>query len=73
MVVLNHGEIAMEGAPAEIFTHGDELRRMGLDTPVMTDVADRLRALGVNIQGSVYTVEQMVSALMELEGGGRRA
>ncbi len=73
MVVLNHGEIAMEGAPAEIFTHGEELRRMGLDTPVMTDVADRLRALGVSIPGSVYTVEQMVSALMELEGGRRRA
>ena len=73
MVVLNHGEIAMEGATAEIFTHGDELRRMGLDTPVMTDVADRLRALGVSIPGSVYTVEQMVSALMELEGGRRRA
>ncbi len=73
MAVLSHGKVAMTGTPEEVFARGEELRRMGLATPVMTDVADKLRALGVELPGTVYTVEQMVSALMELEGGKRRA
>ncbi len=73
MIVLDHGAVAMSGPPEEIFAHGEELRRMGLATPVMTDVADKLCKLGVKLPGTVYTVEQMVSALMALEGGRRDA
>ena len=73
MVVLNHGSVAMDGAPEQIFARGPELRRMGLDTPVMTDVAERLAGLGVKLPGTVYTVEQMVDALMQLERGLGRA
>ncbi len=73
MIVLNHGRVAMEGAPEEVFSRGEELRGMGLATPVMTDVADKLRKLGVELPASVYTVEQMVSALTALERGRRGA
>ncbi len=73
MIVLNHGMVAMSGTPEEIFTHGGELRRMGLATPVMTDLADELCKLGVKLPGTVYTVEQMAAALMELERGRAHA
>ncbi len=73
MIVLNHGSVAMEGTPEEVFSRGEELRRIGLATPVMTDVADKLRALGVEVPGTVYTVEQMVTALTALERGRRGA
>lgn len=73
MIVLNHGRVAMEGTPEEVFSRGEELRGMGLATPVMTDVADKLRKLGVELPASVYTVEQMVSALTALERGRRGA
>ncbi len=73
MVVLNHGTVAMSGAPEEIFARGDELRKMGLAAPVMTELSQRLRALGVELPGTVYTVEQMAAALLELEGGRGRA
>lgn len=32
-IVLNHGEIAMEGKPEEIFKHSKELEKMQLDIP----------------------------------------
>lgn len=73
MVVLDHGCVAMTGAPEEVFSHGEELRAMGLATPVMTDLSERLRALGVPLPGTVYTVEQMVSALLTVERGRRDA
>lgn len=69
MAVLNHGRVAMTGTPEEVFSHGEELRAMGLATPVMTDLAQRLRALGVAVPGNVYTVERMADALMALERG----
>ncbi len=73
MAVLEHGRVAMTGTPEEVFSHGEELRAMGLATPVMTDLALRLRALGVAVPGNVYTVERMADALMALERGRDRA
>ncbi len=73
MVVLNHGTVAMDGTPEEIFSRGEELRSMGLATPVMTDLSERLAALGVKLPRTVYTVEQMTRALLELERGCRDA
>ncbi len=73
MVVLDHGSVAMDASPEEVFSRGPELRAMGLATPVMTDVAEKLRKLGVRLPGTVYTVEQMTAALMALERGRSRA
>ena len=73
LVVFHNGSIAMSGVPGEIFTRGDELRDMGLGVPKMTLVAARLRGLGVNLPQSIYTVEQLKSALSEVREGRRDA
>lgn len=73
MIVLNHGAVAMTGTPEQVFSRGEELRGMGLDTPVMTDLSERLRARGIPLAGTVYTVEQMVDALMAVERGREHA
>lgn len=73
MIVLNHGTVAMEGTPEEVFSRGEELRSIGLATPVMSDVAEKLRKKGLDVPASVYTVEQMVRALTTLERGRRGA
>jgi len=70
MIVMSRGRIVMDGAPGEIFSRGDELSPIGLDVPVMTRLADRLRAMGVPVKGSVYTVEQARDAVLALKGGG---
>ena len=69
MIVMNKGSVAMDGTPEEIFSHGPELRAMGLAVPEMTSLADRLKELGVTLPGTVYTVEQMKAALLTLERG----
>ena len=45
-------------------THGDELEAMGLGVPAMTRVFHRLRAMGVDIDPSVYTTEQARDAVL---------
>ena len=64
LVVVNDGRIPYEGPPREVFRHGPELERMGLGVPQMTRVFHRLKALGVDIDPSVYTIEQAKAALL---------
>ena len=64
IVVVNDGKIPFSGAPREVFAHGDELERMGLGVPAMTRVFHRLRAMGVDIDPSVYTIQQAKDAVL---------
>ena len=43
LVVVNDGKIALEGAPSQVFQHGQELEDMGLGIPQMTRVFNRLK------------------------------
>ena len=73
IVVVDDGRIPFSGSPREVFAHGDELERMGLGVPQMTRVFHRLRAMGVDIDPSVYTIEQAKAAVLEaLEKKGVR-
>ena len=64
LVVVNDGKIALEGQPGQVFRHGPELESMGLGVPQMTRVFHRLRAMGVDIDPSVYTIEQAKAAVL---------
>ncbi len=69
LYVMNHGTVAMTGTPKEVFAYAQELTEMGLDVPVVTTIFHRLRELGLDVDPSVYTVEQAVAALEALRGG----
>ncbi len=73
MLVFNKGTIAIEGAPHDVFKRSDELTEMRLSVPNVTKVVMRLRTMGLNIDPSVYTVEQARDAILALKGGKRRA
>jgi energy-coupling factor transport system ATP-binding protein len=70
LVVINDGTIPFRGTPREVFQHGAELERMGLGVPQMTRVFHRLRSLGVDIDPSVYTIEQAKTAILAKLGKG---
>ena len=63
-VVINDGRIPFQGPPREVFRHGAELERMGLGVPQMTRVFSRLRAMGVDIDASVYTIPQAKETIL---------
>ena len=64
LVVVNDGRIPFQGTPREVFQHGAELEAMGLGVPRMTRVFHRLRAMGVDIDPSVYTIKQARQAVL---------
>ena len=71
VVVMNGGIIPLDGTPHEVFSHGEELVRMGLGIPQVTRVFRRLKELGLPIQDGVYTVAEAKEALLALAGRGR--
>jgi len=70
LVVVNDGVIPFRGTPREVFQHGRELEEMGLGVPQMTRVFHRLKAMGMDIDPSVYTIEQAKQAILKAKGVG---
>jgi energy-coupling factor transport system ATP-binding protein len=66
IVVMEKGRIIMQGCPREIFKEAEELKRVGLDVPQVTELAQDLMAQGIDIRPDVLTVEEMVDSLCRL-------
>ena len=64
LVVVSHGRLPYIGTPREVFSHGAALEELGLGVPAMNRVFSRVRAMGVDIDPAVYTVEQAKAAFL---------
>ena len=63
LVVMNDGAVVMTGSPREVFANAQELMAIGLDVPQVTRVFLRLREMGLDVDTSVFTVEQALAAV----------
>ena len=72
LVVMNDGAVVMTGSPREVFTHAQELMQIGLDVPQVTRVFLRLREMGLDVDTSVFTVEQALAAVEKYKREGCR-
>ena len=69
LIVMDEGEIRMDGAPRELFEQIDEMRALGLDVPEMALLAHQLREAGLDLPHGILTVDEMVVALCRLRSG----
>lgn len=63
IIVLNKGEIAMQGTPKEIFSQVEPLQHLQLDVPNVTKLAYLLKKEGLDIPDGVLTVDEMVECI----------
>ncbi|MFM7677915.1 MAG: ABC transporter ATP-binding protein [Roseiflexaceae bacterium] len=66
IIVMDGGNVLMDGTPAEIFLRADELRHAGLDVPLVTDLGIQLAHQGLSIAQPVLTPQQLSHALSTL-------
>lgn len=66
VIVVNGGEIALTGTPREVFRQVDTMRKLHLDVPHMTDLAQSLREGGMPIPEDVLTVDEMAEEVCKL-------
>ena len=68
VIVMNHGEVVMDGTPRDVFSCGEELRGMGLDVPQVVQLAGKLRERGFDIPEGVYRIEEVREAILRIAG-----
>jgi len=65
IVVMNSGQVAMDGPVRGIFRRADELAAIGLGVPAITDLMLRLRRRGVAVRPDVLSLEEARAAILE--------
>ena len=63
IIVMNHGKVAFDAPPAQVFAHGDELVAMGLGIPACAQLANRLREKGFEIPSGMFEMEELAGAI----------
>ena len=66
VIVMNHGKVALEGTPAEVFKEVDKLESIGLAVPQVTYLIRNLGAKGFDISDSIFTIEEAKRAILSI-------
>ena len=66
VIVMDRGQVAMDGTPAQVFSRGEELKAMGLALPDSMELVARLRRAGMDIDTSCLTMEQAADEIAKV-------
>ena len=65
IIVMNHGEKMLDGAPGEVFRHYKELEKVGLAAPQVTYVMHDLKERGFDVSPDATTIEEAAEEIMK--------
>lgn len=65
LLVMNHGELVLDGAPKKVFRHREELRKIGLDIPQSANVLWELKERGIDVDTDGIIPEQAAKNIAE--------
>ncbi|MBR5266628.1 MAG: energy-coupling factor transporter ATPase [Lachnospiraceae bacterium] len=63
VVVMDGGQVVMDGTPKEVFSRVNELKKYRLDVPQVTELADELKQAGMDLPDGILTIEELVDEL----------
>lgn len=66
IIVMNHGKVALQGKPAEVFKQVDLLEEIGLGVPQVTYLVKKLREKGLDISDNIFTIEEAKKELLSI-------
>ena len=69
VIVINDGEMILDGTPKEVFSEVDLLHRIGLESPQSTELVNRLSGLGLDVDlyaiGEEECIDTIYNALVK--------
>ena len=72
MLVLAGGKIADEGSPEKVFSHSEELKELGVDSPRTARISNYLHKLGLSSQKNVsLSVRDTCASISRIVGESR--
>ena len=68
VVVMDEGEILMQGTPRQVFSQVDRLKQHALDVPQAAELCSCLQKAGLPVPDGVLNEEECVAVLRQLLG-----
>ncbi|HZK56392.1 MAG: energy-coupling factor transporter ATPase [Peptostreptococcaceae bacterium] len=65
VIIMDKGQIVMDGQPKQVFARADEIRKLSLDVPLPVELAERLRNEGFDVPPEIITAEEMVDFICQ--------
>lgn len=69
--VMDNGKVVMQGNPRTIFSQVEELRRLRLDVPQVTELAYELQKSGLPLPSGILTMDELVEELKRIKKAER--
>ena len=66
VIVMDDGQIVMQGTPREVFSQVEKLKEHRLDVPQVTELAWELKKAGMPLPDGILTVEEFTQAVNNL-------
>lgn len=66
VVVMDNGNIALDGTPKEVFRNVEKIKSLGLDVPQASELAYRLRKKGMKLPDDILDENECAAAIMKL-------
>ena len=66
IIVMSKAGVAMQGSCDEVFSNSASLTDIGLDIPQITKIVSSIREYGIDINSSIYTVDDAYDALVKI-------
>lgn len=68
LIVMNRGQVMLDGTPREVFTHYKELEAVGLAAPQVTYLMHELRRKGLPVDVDATTKDEAKASILKLFG-----
>ncbi len=66
VIVMDGGQLVMDGTPREIFSQVKELKKYRLDVPQVTELAYELKQEGVALPDGILTMDELMEHLLPM-------
>lgn len=69
VIVMDKGTVVLDDTPRAVFSHVDEIKKIGLDVPQVTELAWKLKKAGFDISSEIITEQECVEELLGIFNG----
>ena len=66
VIVMDQGKVVLQGTPREVFSETEKMKKLRLDVPQVTLLADELRKEGFDLPKGILTEEELVLELRRI-------
>lgn len=63
VLVLNEGKVYLQGTPKEVFSRGEELRRIRLSAPLAYEIVDEMKKQGIDVPEDITDLDGLEAFL----------